>query len=235
MFGFSPSPLLLSSHSGIPLTWVLSPVHLHTTDVRGPLSMLWERPGSRKRPSAWMTLRQPMLLSYRGQRGRLNEGGLELEINPIYIIVQLRLRSHNYFLGFWVFFWKIVLIWDFTVYFISIQKLCATAAAARKHKIKNKIVPIKLKLWLRLLFAQCFWRISVSHPLIQIPSSFSISSRWYPRSRFAVSSGVLGHAVQIRQVPVRVWKLLWCRWVSLLLPCPGKSNLLELLFVNVWE
>lgn len=35
-----------------------------------------------------------------------NEGGLELEINPIYIIVQLQLRSHNCFLGSWIFFWK---------------------------------------------------------------------------------------------------------------------------------
>lgn len=197
MFGFSPSPLLLSSHSGIPLTWVLSPVHLDRADVRGPLSMLWERPSSPKRPSAWMALRQPMLFNCSGQQeGRLNEGGLELEINPIYIIVQLQLRSHNYFLGCWIFFWKIVLIWNFTVYFIFIQKLCATTAAARKHKIKNKIVSIKLTLGLRLLFLRCFWRISVNHSVWHIPS-FSIPSRWYPHSCFTVSSGVLGHAVQI--------------------------------------
>lgn len=66
-----------------------------------------------------------------------------------------------------------MLIWDFTVYFIFIQKPCATAAAARKHKIKNKIVPIKLKLWLCIIFVQRFWRISVSHSVIQIPSPFS--------------------------------------------------------------
>ena len=32
------------------------------------------------------------------------------------------------------------------------------------------------------------------------------------------------HTLQIRKVSVRMWKLLWCRWISLLLPCPCECS-----------
>lgn len=81
----------------------------------GPLSMLWERPGSPKRPSVWMALRQPMLLRYSGQQeGRLNVG-LELEINSLHILMQLKLRSRNHFMEYLIFSRKIKLICYFTV------------------------------------------------------------------------------------------------------------------------
>lgn len=83
--------------------------------------------------------RQPRALRSSGQQeGRLNGGGPELEINPLYILMQLQLRSHNRFLGFWIFSWKIVLIWYFGVCFFYSFRSRVLPQRPQKN-IKSKI------------------------------------------------------------------------------------------------
>lgn len=109
--------------------------------------------------------------------------------------------------------------------FIHLEAVCCHSQKISNHikyEIKIRFFPLS---WCYdyTFSSKCShkWRISVRLSLTCIPLLLFCWCRC-SHLPFAVSSGVLGHTVQIRQVPVWVWKLLWCCGISLLLPCSGK-------------